>query len=356
VLSERDFRDALALVRACERAADLPAYRDAVAGILDYVPGHVVSYNEVDLASAAAVVDMRPEQVRFAGDIETFARFAHQHPVVLHIEATGDLAPRAVSDFLSAEELHALDLYQQLFRRMGVEDQIAFGLPSTRDRVLGVAINRATRGFAERDRAFLSLVAPHAGEAHAVARARTLARELLGPDAVDRCDAAVIGLDREGRATFASDEADALLRTFLGEGIGARGALPAALAAYVARARAHAYGPQDAALGTRSGELSLERGERRLRARFAGAATAGEPDVLALACETDPLAPVRIERLGLTPREAGVVRLLADGRMNAEIAQQLGISARTVQRHLENVYDKLGVRTRAGVVGHVLRA
>ncbi len=356
MLSERDFRDALAFVRACERAADLPAYRDAVAGILDYVPGHVVSYNEVDLGTASAVVDLRPAEVRFEGDIETFARFAHQHPVVLHMEATGDLAPRAVSDFLTTEQLHALDLYQQLFRRMGVEDQIAFGLPSARDRVLGVAINRDTRGFAERERAFLSLVAPHAGEAHAIARARTLVRELLGPDAAAPPGAAVIALDREGRAALASAEADALLRMFLGKGIGARGALPAALAAYAARARAHAYGPQDAALGTRSGELSLERGERRLRVRFVGGAGEGEIDVLALACETDPLAPARIERLGLTPREAAVVRLLADGRMNAEIAQQLGISARTVQRHLENVYDKLGVRTRAGVVGRVLRA
>jgi DNA-binding CsgD family transcriptional regulator len=50
---------------------------------------------------------------------------------------------------------------------------------------------------------------------------------------------------------------------------------------------------------------------------------------------------------GLTPREAEVVGLIAAGRSNRDAAAELGLSARTVQKHLEHAYRKLGVRTRS---------
>ncbi len=51
---------------------------------------------------------------------------------------------------------------------------------------------------------------------------------------------------------------------------------------------------------------------------------------------------------GLTEREVDVVRLCARGLSNREIAEQLVLSARTVQHHLASIYDKTGRRTRAG--------
>ena len=50
---------------------------------------------------------------------------------------------------------------------------------------------------------------------------------------------------------------------------------------------------------------------------------------------------------GLSPRELEVLRHLAGGRTNREIADQLGISERTVDRHVSNLYTKLDVSTRA---------
>ncbi len=53
----------------------------------------------------------------------------------------------------------------------------------------------------------------------------------------------------------------------------------------------------------------------------------------------------------LTGREQDVARMLARGLRNAEIAEALGVSVRTVEYHVANVLGKLGLRNRAEVAG-----
>ncbi len=50
---------------------------------------------------------------------------------------------------------------------------------------------------------------------------------------------------------------------------------------------------------------------------------------------------------GLTDREVEVLCLIARGRSNREVAERLFISAKTVGRHVENLYAKIGVSSRA---------
>jgi DNA-binding NarL/FixJ family response regulator len=59
------------------------------------------------------------------------------------------------------------------------------------------------------------------------------------------------------------------------------------------------------------------------------------------------------DRVALTERERGVLRLLADGRSNREIADALYIGEATVKSHLGRVYDKLGVANRVQAVAKV---
>jgi len=57
----------------------------------------------------------------------------------------------------------------------------------------------------------------------------------------------------------------------------------------------------------------------------------------------------------LTKREHDVLELLAQGLTNREIGRRLVISPGTVRKHLEHVYEKLGVRSRAGAVAAAFR-
>ena len=50
---------------------------------------------------------------------------------------------------------------------------------------------------------------------------------------------------------------------------------------------------------------------------------------------------------GLSPREREILALIAEGLANADIAERLAISEKTVRNHVSNVFDKLGVWTRA---------
>ncbi|MFE5294252.1 response regulator [Isoptericola sp. NPDC056618] len=57
----------------------------------------------------------------------------------------------------------------------------------------------------------------------------------------------------------------------------------------------------------------------------------------------------------LTPREAELLTLLAQGLSNRELGRRLFISEATVKTHLAHVYAKLGVESRAAAVAHALR-
>ena len=52
----------------------------------------------------------------------------------------------------------------------------------------------------------------------------------------------------------------------------------------------------------------------------------------------------------LTPREREVLALLSEGLGNADIAERLSLSEKTVRNHLSNLFDKLGVWTRAQAI------
>jgi DNA-binding NarL/FixJ family response regulator len=116
-------------------------------------------------------------------------------------------------------------------------------------------------------------------------------------------------------------------------------------------------------------------GKTRLALAAAERAAAGFADgvsVVALAPLTDPelvapaiagalaLAPDRagvedVPGTELSPREREVLRLVADGRTNQEIARRLSISAHTVAHHVTSILGKLGAESRTAATAWAIR-
>jgi DNA-binding CsgD family transcriptional regulator len=127
------------------------------------------------------------------------------------------------------------------------------------------------------------------------------------------------------------------------------GAAEAAIAADNDRTAATAFLQRAAELADGLGAVPLRAAVDRLarRARLPLAAAGGHTE--------DPIEQVRT-RLGLTSRELEVLRLVAAGRSNRDIAAELFISAKTASVHLSHILAKLGLanRTEAAATAHRL--
>lgn len=79
------------------------------------------------------------------------------------------------------------------------------------------------------------------------------------------------------------------------------------------------------------------------------------PEVMAQAFEAPAPRQPPPAAAGLSDREIAVLRAVARGERNKEIADRLGIGERTVKAHLTSVFNKLGVDTRAAAVSAAIR-
>lgn len=94
-------------------------------------------------------------------------------------------------------------------------------------------------------------------------------------------------------------------------------------------------------------ELAIGATARRLRMSYVG--QIGPDELLLRIVEDDGLPPEQVlkARLNITQREAEVLMWLARGKANRDIGEILGLSPRTVNKHLEQIYAKIGVENRA---------
>jgi DNA-binding CsgD family transcriptional regulator len=95
----------------------------------------------------------------------------------------------------------------------------------------------------------------------------------------------------------------------------------------------------------------------QLSVRNMGRVGIGETMLLLEQRGANAASPSRLANAALTPRETEVLSWLAKGKTNRDIGDILGMSHRTVNKHLEHIFEKLGVETRAAAAalatGHV---
>jgi DNA-binding CsgD family transcriptional regulator len=319
---------------------DPDALASAVPGlVVQLVPGMRSVWNEIDLAQGRNdIVSSTPIEL-WPGSGADLVRNLVQHPVFRHYRQTGDGQPHAISELVSATEFRRTDLYHEVYRRIGLEDQIATTVFHG-DRLVELTVDRDRWGFSERDRLVLSVLRPLLVTKYAALRNQArLVRLLEAREAAAApVTEGVLVVAPPDQIVDASPAALAIVRRWYPR---SAAELPPPVADW--------YAARNAA-GTAEPTLVVE---HPVRGRLVARLLDGRSDVIVLR-ERTVRAVVGIgDRWELSPREAEVVELAVAGTPNAEIAGKLGISCRTVEKHLEHAYERLGVSNRGAAAALV---
>jgi DNA-binding CsgD family transcriptional regulator len=328
-LSGRDLRAALEFVHTVSAVEDVDAFADAtMRGLAELVRCDYVSYVETNPGSGRAMAMTEPREAMFADAPAALARNLDGHPLVRYYSATGEIRALKMSDFLTDRQFRSSRLYDELFKPAETYYLLSAVLPMPAGLVVGFSLHRRTRDFTERDRALLDLLEPHLVQAYE----RSLLRAAVGAldEAATNGEPGLLVLGRDGAWLWASTGVEATLARHFGRS--PRGALPRAIEAWLA---AECATP-----------LVTVYDGRRLRIDSLGA----RPAALLLTEHATRPSHEALARLGLSRRQAEVLGLLACGQTNSEIARRLSVTPGTVKRHLEGIYSKLGVHTRAAAV------
>lgn len=337
-LSQKDYEVSLECIRELYSFRDITGLRSWLldTALPRLVPSDWISYNEVDLFNPAnTLAILKPESSMFAPLFERFRQVVHQHPLIIRQMNVPDFQVQKISDFLNQEAFHRLDLYQDVYRIMGVEYQIAATIKLEPDRVTAFALSRRENDYTERDRTILDMLRPHlvvainhlalAAEWRNLRESATLALHELA--------SATIIVDQEARILYhAGPGLDWI-------GVGNPRALPGEILNWLKHL------PPQAALASTL-RLKTDAGAVQIRAV---PTTSPERTLLVLTLENQLWGRPGADDLGLTPRENEVAGWICEGKTNGEIAAILGISPRTVQKHVEHIFERLGVESRVAM-------
>ena len=158
--------------------------------------------------------------------------------------------------------------------------------------------------------------------------------------ALDASNRPLVALDGEGRILWTTPKSAGILDRHFNAGLGDR--LPPALAGQLQRLAV--------------GEARVKQEFSGGRVEFAAVATKGDERHYRV-IETLEGAEEKLlaQRHGLTEREAEVLLWISRGKANREISEILGISPRTVNKHLEQIFEKMGIENRASAAAAAVK-
>ncbi len=149
----------------------------------------------------------------------------------------------------------------------------------------------------------------------------------------------LLAVTGQGKIVWATPQAQKLLSANLGAATDDALELPLSMRQWLEEA-------QKGAAGSKAQAMASFPDNARLRLQYMGKLAPNE-FLLRLAKDAGAETPANFSTdLGLTTREGEVLSWLSKGKTNRDIAQILGLSPRTVDKHLEQIYAKLGVENR----------
>jgi len=162
-------------------------------------------------------------------------------------------------------------------------------------------------------------------------------------NALDVSGRFLMAVSGQGRIVWATPQAQKLLSDNLPDGDGEELLLPQPMLQWLDEAQKGKAGTK---IPDKTPALASFPNNEALRLQFMGKLGPNE-FLLRLAKDSGASLPQEFSKdLGLTSREGEVLSWLSKGKTNRDIAQILGLSPRTVDKHLEQIYAKLGVENR----------
>ena len=328
---------------------DLAVFAErTLPAINELVRGDVVCHAEADPRSGNLVSQTTYASNGPAPNYRTeFEGLMFTHPVFLHWAEGGDTVAARTSGFVNRREWHKSPLYQGVYRHWRCEDSLAIGLPAPPGLLACFCIERE-KPFTERERLLMELVRPHLANSYRSAEAFSL----LG-QATASSDTQSMLLDWCGRPVMASPGAWELVRHYFPLQSAGRSGLPEALEGWIARQLIRFEMGREVASPALPLELRSE-GGTSLTLRLLRRPASGEQALLVLQEHGNGQLRDIAARFGLSPREQEVLSAAMRGLDSEAIAETLCISRRTVDKHFENIYNKLGVDSRSAAVARVL--
>jgi DNA-binding NarL/FixJ family response regulator len=167
--------------------------------------------------------------------------------------------------------------------------------------------------------------------------------------ALDASGRYLLAVNSAGKIMWATPQAQKLLSDTLGPDSDDDVVLPDPIPQWLDQAR-------KGKPGSKAAIMAALPGDEQLRLQYMGKLGANE-FLLRLARDSGTETPAEFSsELGLTTREGEVLSWLSKGKTNRDIAQILGLSPRTVDKHLEQIYSKLGVENRTAAAAIAVNA
>gem|GEM_PF-5959247 len=258
-----------------------------------------------------------PEFVQLT--LAPFVTFWHQHPFQPQwVKIFGGGHVGFLTDRISGREFRRTALWNEAYIHLRGKNQILVGGQIEPDRYWCLSLNRLGSDFSPRDRELCQFLQPRISRLLERQARRDRASRTLA--ALDQNGAAYLVVDSNGQLLEVSGKAHALLTK-------SDPAAKGRIALLSARQ-------------TRAGIFTENLGN--LQAILFR--PAHQAPVFVMLGET--VAPVVTDGSQPTPREADILHWLGEGKSNAEIAIVLGVSPRTVEKHCERLFAKLGVENR----------
>jgi DNA-binding response OmpR family regulator/DNA-binding CsgD family transcriptional regulator len=159
----------------------------------------------------------------------------------------------------------------------------------------------------------------------------------------------LLAVNGQGRIMWATPQAQKLLSATLAADTEEEFVLPDPIPHWLNQA-------QQGKAGSKAAAMASFPGNEALRLQYMGKLGPNE-FLLRLAKDAGADTPAEFSsELGLTTREGEVLSWLSKGKTNRDIAQILGLSPRTVDKHLEQIYSKLGVENRTAAAAIAVNA